>query len=213
MRSSLPLRRRQQGLHAQQVVERGTLRVVQRHAAHRGRALLRRKVAQLLEVVRDDAALLRRQSAELLHGSTHLPTLVRCEPLHHLSVADEPVTLLRRHGVQLRQAVQFTLLGLRGKLVKARLPLQGLLLLGQRKTAVLVHPLGEMLALRRTVGLVGPRSLRAPTLHRRGLNLGIALELGLLKATARRPKTRLLGWKTAMASLKAAPLASRRRGH
>jgi len=62
-----------------------------------------------------------------------------------LIALEETATLLRRHAVELGETVAHALLGLSRKVVEAGLALERLLLLIERKAAMSIHPLCEML--------------------------------------------------------------------
>jgi len=59
----------------------------------------------------------------------------------------QSAALVRRHVVELRQAVPHGLLRLRGKIAKARLIRKSALLIGKWKVTMAIHPLGQMLLL------------------------------------------------------------------
>ena len=111
-------------------------------------ALVERQTAELAKGTRYSATLIERKRAQLLHGAADLRALIKREMLDDLRVCQQALTLLRGHGVELRQAIAHPLLGLLRKLLKAGLMLQCALLLIRRKVAVQVHPLREMLAAR-----------------------------------------------------------------
>jgi hypothetical protein len=67
----------------------------------------------------------------------------------------QPPPLVRRHAVELCQTVLHSLLGLWRKIAKTGLIRKGPLLIGKRKVAVTIHPLGQVLLL---LSLPGPRS-------------------------------------------------------
>ena len=65
--------------------------------------------------------------------------------LKHLVPLKDSATLIRWHVIQPGEAIQHSLLGLRGQIVETRLILQGSLLLFERQITVAVHPLSQML--------------------------------------------------------------------
>jgi hypothetical protein len=107
-------------------------------------------LAQITESAGNQASTVFREAPELLHCAANLLSLRRGKTLHRFGAINDAAPAIRRHVIQLCQAIQHTLLGLRRKLAKARLVFQGALLFWKRKVAVAIHPLREML-------LVSPR--------------------------------------------------------
>lgn len=70
--------------------------------------------------------------------------LLRAETLQTLDAIELLMTLLRVQCVEPVQLVEFALLQLRRQLTEARFVLQGAMLIGGRKTLVIVHPLLEV---------------------------------------------------------------------
>ncbi len=110
-----------------------------------GIALLWRHFAEVAEGACNEAATVLRKAAELSQSAYHLLPLWRCQMLHGFSAVNHATPLLGRHIVKLRETVAHTLLSLRRKVAEARLVFQGALLVRQRKIAVTIHPLGQVL--------------------------------------------------------------------
>ena len=81
---------------------------------------------------------------QLLHGAAPLLLLLRGEALECLGAVKGAGPLLRVHVVQAVQLIEFALLGLRIKLAKTGLFLQGASLVGRREILMVLHPLLEM---------------------------------------------------------------------
>jgi hypothetical protein len=149
--SSDRLLQRQHRLDLNQVQQRcafGRIHPAISRSQHRRHALIRRQLTKLTEALRNRPSLLRWKRAQPFHRSTHLPALIRSQPLHRLIPLQNPLPLIGSHRIELRQTLPHPLLGHRRKLLEPRFASQRLLLLLERQVAVLVHPLGQMLALR-----------------------------------------------------------------
>ncbi|XWK48558.1 hypothetical protein RBB78_14060 [Tunturiibacter empetritectus] len=117
-----------------------------------------RHLAKVAEGTRNQTATIFRKPAKLLHRTANLLSLRQRETLHRFGAVKDPLALLRRHVIQLRQAIAHTLLGRQRKIAKAGLIFQSALLLREGKVAVTVHPLGQMLLISlRLRPLSGPR--------------------------------------------------------
>jgi hypothetical protein len=103
-----------------------------------------RHLAKIAEGSGDKATAVFRESTKLLHGAANLLPLRRREPFHCLGTVKNAATLLWRHIIQLRQAIAHPLLSRWGEIAKAGLVLQSALLIGKRKVAMTVHPLGQV---------------------------------------------------------------------
>jgi hypothetical protein len=93
-------------------------------------------LAQITESAGNQASTVFREAPELLHCAANLLSLRRGKTLHRFGAINDAAPAIRRHVIQLCQAIQHTLLGLRRKLAKARLVFQGALLFWKRKVAV-----------------------------------------------------------------------------
>ena len=158
--------RRKVGLDRNEIVEGGALIVGEAGAdavrVESGLALLGRQVAEFAKGSGHGAASIRRKTGELSHGPTNLLTLFRGEALHRFRASDHALTLCRGHIIQLREAVAHALLNRGREIAETGLPLQSPLLFWQRKTAMPIHPLREMLLIPlRSDGGVGGRSWSA----------------------------------------------------
>jgi len=91
------------------------------------------------------AALVGWEIEELLEGNANLLALGWGEVLHPLVVFQQALTLFRRHGIELGEAIEQALLRLRRIEIETGLCLQGFLLLLRCEVAVAAHPLREML--------------------------------------------------------------------
>ena len=132
-----------------EIGERAPL-LVRKLAAKAGRvenglALRLRHLAKIAEGAGNEAATIFRESAKLLHRAANLLSLRRRKALHGFGAVKDSAALVRRHVIELRQAIAHALLGRRGQIAKAGLIFQSALLLRERKVAVTVHPLGQML--------------------------------------------------------------------
>ena len=103
-----------------------------------------RHLAKIAEGSGNKATAIFRESPKLLHGTANLLSLGWRETFHCFGTVKDATTLLRRHIVQLREAVAHPLLSRWGEIAKARLVLQCALLIGKRKVAVTVHPLRQV---------------------------------------------------------------------
>ena len=124
------------GLNAHQAVEGATLLRIEAvgvaAGVERGGALLRRELAQGAEAALNGGLLVRRKRGPVARGCGYLAALLGAEMLHIFVALDKTIALLRRHGVELGEAVAHPLLrGLR-QIVEAGLIFQRLLLLGRR---------------------------------------------------------------------------------
>lgn len=100
---------------------------------------------QVAEGPGDDPAAILGEAAELQHGAADLLALGRREMLHDLGTLEDALTLGLGHVVELGETLAHALLHLWGEIAEAGFPFKGSLLIGQRKAAVAIHPLGEML--------------------------------------------------------------------
>ncbi len=141
------------GLDGQQIGESFTLLIGELSTVavrvESGLALRRGHFTKLTEGTGDHATAVLRKSPELTHSSHHLLALRRRETFHRFVALNQTLPLLRRHVIELGKPVAQMLLCLGGKLAKARLILQRVLLLREREIAVAAHPLLQMLLLPR----------------------------------------------------------------
>ncbi len=103
-----------------------------------------RHLPQIAEGVGHQSPAVLGKRSKLLHRPANLLPLRHAEMFHRLVALDQALALLGRHIVELSEAIAQMLLCLRGKLAEARLVFERPLLLGQRETAVVVHPLFKM---------------------------------------------------------------------
>jgi hypothetical protein len=136
-------------LDREEVVEGAALLVGELAAeaigVHHGLTLGLRHLAEIAEGSADETTAVLRKAAELLHSSAKLLALSDAHISDGFVALEEAAALLGRHAVELCETVAEALLGLGGKIMKARFALKRFLLLGERHLAVARHPLGQML--------------------------------------------------------------------
>jgi hypothetical protein len=110
-----------------------------------GIALLRRHLAEVAEGAGDKAATVLWKATKLPQGTHNLLALRWRQMLHRFGAFNDAAALFGRHIVELRKAVEHALLCLLREITEAGFVLQGTLLVCQRKIAVTIHPLCQML--------------------------------------------------------------------
>ena len=108
-------------------------------------ALLRRHLAQAQDGAGHELATRRRKSMEFLYRAAPLLALRLGHVSQSFIALQHALALLRIHAVEVSQFFTIMLLHLRRKLTKSGFVLQRALLIRQRKTAVAIHPLRQML--------------------------------------------------------------------
>ena len=157
------VRRGEQGFVLYQPVEGGALgvgEVIEALGVEDGLALGGGEFAEAAEGAGNVAALVGGEIAELLHGAADLCALGGSEALHGFVALQQDLALGRIHGVELGEAVPHALLGLEGEIFEAGLGFEGFLLLLGCEVAVVVHPLGEVLAVGLGDGGLGRHGMR-----------------------------------------------------
>lgn len=179
-------------------------------------ALLRGEVAETEHGVSHGLLAIRRHGSKALRGGTVLLTLRRGHAFQHLVAFEHPAALLWVHVVEAAKLVELVLLKLRRQIVEAGHVLQRALLIGERKIAVIIHPLLEMLLVfggpiddacagpGRGIGRGATGGVRC------GAALG-ALLRGTKRARSRRRRSPLSTSPHSSASLSAATAGERRR--
>jgi hypothetical protein len=138
---------------------------------HHGLTLRLRHLTQVAKGACDQPAAILGQSTVLLQRTANLLSLRRSEVFHVLGAFKDAPTLFGGHIVELSEAVAHALLRLWWKIPKAGLIFERPLLLWQRKTAMTIHPLGQMLL------------IRFSTIHLRPLNLTRSIQSWVSRLT------------------------------
>lgn len=116
--------------------------------------LLQRHSAQVSKLLMQRLLFWIRQAVDLLNCGTHLPALRRRQSLPRLYALQCALALLRRHRVQLPQAIGEPLLFRRRQAPEARLVAQRALLRLRRKILMLLKPLRQVLRPLRSTSIV-----------------------------------------------------------
>jgi hypothetical protein len=139
---------RRVGFDREQSSDGGALAVVELSAkARRGDdllALVGRHLAEIQDGAGHEAAAVRGQCCEGLHGSAVLLNLGRGHVFQNFVALQGAVALRLGHAVEAAKLIEFALLNLRGELVETGLVLKRALLLWEGEILVVLHPLLEM---------------------------------------------------------------------